>query len=83
MKKNLMNYVAGRMLLTILFCCAMTSIVSAQTAETESKMEKYLRLSKEADENPTNWQSQQGGARLCLPRIACHVDDGCIRQEGH
>ena len=54
MKKKLMNYVAGRMLLTILFCCAMTSVVSAQTSETESSLEKYLRLSKEADENPNN-----------------------------
>ena len=68
MKKNLMNYVAGRMLLTILFCCAMTSIVSAQTAETESKMEKYLRLSKEADENPTNWQSQLEVGHMLLDK---------------
>jgi hypothetical protein len=58
MKKNLMTHAAGRMMLIAFFCCAMTTVVNAQTAEPESKMEKYLRLSKEADENPTNWQAQ-------------------------
>lgn len=46
------------MTLAVILCCAMTTVVNAQTAETESKMDKYLRLSKEADENPTNWQAQ-------------------------
>ena len=54
-----MTYTAGRMVLAFAFCCAMTTAVNAQTAETESKMDKYLRLSKEADENPT-----QGERRL-------------------
>ena len=68
MKKNLMTYAAGRMLLTILFCCAMTTVVSAQTAETESSMEKYLRLSKEADENPNNWQAQLEVGHMLLDK---------------
>ncbi len=68
MKKKLMNYVAGRMLLTILFCCAMTSVVSAQTSETESSLEKYLRLSKEADENPNNWQVQLEVGHMLLDK---------------
>ena len=53
-----MTYAAGRMLLTFCFCCAMTTVMNAQTTETESNIAKYLRLSKEADENPTNWQAQ-------------------------
>ena len=58
MKKNLLTFAAGRLVLTFFFCCAMTTVVNAQTAETESSMDKYLRLSKEADENPTDWKAQ-------------------------
>ena len=58
MKKNLLTFAAGRLVLTFFFCCAMTTVVKAQTAETESSMDKYLRLSKEADENPTDWKAQ-------------------------
>jgi hypothetical protein len=68
MKKNLMTYAAGRMVLAFAFCCAMTTAVNAQTAETESKMEKYLRLSKEADENPTNWQAQLEVGHILLDK---------------
>ena len=72
MKKNLMTYAAGRMLLTILFCCAMTTVVSAQTAETESSLEKYLRLSKEADETtsrvPPNTMSASTSRSLASTR---------------
>ena len=63
-----MTYAAGRMVLAFAFCCAMTTAVNAQTAETESKMDKYLRLSKEADENPTNWQAQLEVGHMLLDK---------------
>ena len=63
-----MTYAAGRMVLTFFFCCAMTTVVNAQTAETESNMDKYLRLSKEADENPTNWQAQLEVGHMLLDK---------------
>ena len=68
MKKIMMTYAAGRMVLTFFFCCAMTTVVNAQTAETESNMDKYLRLSKEADENPTNWQAQLEVGHMLLDK---------------
>ena len=67
MKKNFMTDVAGRMVLTFFFC-AMTTVVNAQMAEPESKMDKYLRLSKEADENPTNWQAQLEVGHMLLDK---------------
>ena len=63
-----MTYAAGRMVLAFAFCCAMATAVNAQTAETESKMDKYLRLSKEADENPTNWQAQLEVGHILLDK---------------
>ena len=63
-----MTYAAERMVLAFAFCCAMTTAVNAQTAETESKMDKYLRLSKEADENPTNWQAQLEVGHILLDK---------------
>ena len=63
-----MTYAAGRMVLAFAFCCAMTTAVNAQTAETESKMDKYLRLSKEAEENPTNWQAQLEVGHILLDK---------------
>ena len=68
MKKNLITYAAGRLVLTAFFCCAMTTVVNAQTAEIESNMDKYLRLSKEADENPTNWQAQLEVGHMLLDK---------------
>jgi hypothetical protein len=56
------------MTLTAVLCCAMTTVVNAQTAEPESKMDKYLRLSKEADENPTNWQAQLEVGHMLLDK---------------
>ena len=61
MKKIIMTLAAA-------FCCAMTTVVNAQTAETESTMDKYLRLSKEADENPTNWQAQLEVGHMLLDK---------------
>ena len=49
MKKILMTLAA-------VLCCFIS--VNAQTTETESNSERYLRLSKEADENPTDWKAQ-------------------------
>ena len=68
MKKNFMTDAAGRMVLTFFFFCAMTTVVNAQTAEPESNMDKYLRLSKEADENPTNWQAQLEMGHMLLDK---------------
>ena len=68
MKKIFMTLAAGRIVLTFFFYCAMTTVVNAQTAETESKMEKYLRLSKEADENPNNWQTQLEVGHMLLDK---------------
>ena len=67
MKKNLMTYAAGKLVLAAFFC-AMTTVVNAQTTEPESKLEKYLRLSKEADENPTNWQAQLEVGHMLLDK---------------
>jgi len=67
MKKNPMTYAAGRLVLAAFFC-AMTTVVNAQTTEPESKLEKYLRLSKEADENPTNWQTQLEVGHMLLDK---------------
>ena len=44
------------MTLAAVLCCFIS--VNAQTTETESNSERYLRLSKEADENPTDWKAQ-------------------------
>lgn len=68
MKKNLVIYAVGRMTLAFFFCCALTTVVNAQTAETESSMDKYLRLSKVADENPTNWQAQLEVGHMLLDK---------------
>ena len=40
------------------FACFAAMNVNAQTAETESKNEEMLRLTKAADENPTDWKAQ-------------------------
>jgi hypothetical protein len=68
MKKIMMTLAAGRMVLTFFFCWAMTTVVNAQTSEPESNMDKYLRLSKEADENPTNWQAQLEVGHMLLDK---------------
>lgn len=46
-----------KILMTLTFLCCFVN-VNAQTTETESNSERYLRLSKEADENPTDWKAQ-------------------------
>ena len=43
------------MKLAAVLCCAMTTtVVNAQTTEEESISDKYFRLSKIADENPSD-----------------------------
>ena len=60
MKKMMMTLVA-------VLCCAMTTtVVNAQTTEVESISDKYFRLSKIADENPSDWKSQLEVAHILL-----------------
>ena len=48
------------------FACFAAMNVNAQTAETESKNEKMLRLTKTADENPADWKAQWEAGRFLL-----------------
>ena len=48
------------------FACFAAMNVNAQTAETESKNEKMLRLTKVADENPTDWNAQLEAGHFLL-----------------
>lgn len=57
-----------KFLMAAILCWAMTTVVNAQTSEPESNMDKYLRLSKEADENPTNWQAQLEVGHMLLDK---------------
>ncbi len=57
-----------KFLMAAILCWAMTTVVNAQTSEPESNMDKYLRLSKEADENLTNWQAQLEVGHMLLDK---------------
>ena len=59
MKKILMTLAA-------VLCCFIS--VNAQTENTESRSERYLRLSKEADENPNDWKAQLEIAHILLDK---------------
>ncbi len=48
------------------FVCIAATGVNAQTEETESKNEKMLRLTKAADDNPTNWKAQLEAGHFLL-----------------
>ena len=48
------------------FACFAAMNVNALTAETESKNEKMLRLTKAADENPADWKAQWEAGRFLL-----------------
>ena len=50
------------------FACFAAMNVNAQTGGTESKTEKMLRLTKAADENPTNWKAQLEAAHFLLDK---------------
>ena len=55
------------MKLAAVLCCAMTTtVVNAQTTEEESISDKYFRLSKIADENPSDWKNQLEVAHILL-----------------
>lgn len=53
--------------MAVIACFAVMN-VNAQTAETESKEEKMLRLTKAADENPTDWKAQMEAGDFLLDR---------------
>ena len=48
------------------FVCIAATGVNAQTEETESKNEEMLRLTKAADENPTDWKAQYEAGHFLL-----------------
>ena len=50
------------------FACFAAMNVCAQTAETESKNEKMLRLTKAADENPADWKAQFEAGNFLLDK---------------
>ena len=54
-------------LMAALICFAATG-VNAQTEESESKIEKMLRLTKMADENPTDWKAQLEAGHFLLDK---------------
>ena len=54
-------------LLAALFCFAVLN-VSAQTEEQETKGHKFFRLTKTADDNPTDWKAQLEAGRFLLDK---------------
>jgi len=50
------------------FVCFAALSVSAQTEEPESKIEKMLRLTKTANENPTDWKAQLEAGHFLLDK---------------
>lgn len=58
-----------RLMTLALLCCAMTTtVVNAQTTENESTSDKYFRLSKIADENPSDWKAQLEVGHILLDK---------------
>lgn len=55
-------------LLFAAFVCFATLHVSAQTTESETTPQRYLRLSKNADKNPTDWKAQLEMAHFLLDK---------------
>lgn len=54
-------------LLAVLACITALS-VNAQTKDAESKADRYFRMSKVADENPTNWKAQLEVGHILLDK---------------
>ena len=52
------------------FACFAAMNVNAQTAETESKNEEILRLTKAADENPADWKAQYEAGHFQLDNLS-------------
>lgn len=57
-----------KILLFVAFVCFAALSVSAQTEEKESKIEKMLRLTKTANENPTDWKAQLEAGHFLLDK---------------
>lgn len=57
-----------KILLFVAFVCFAALSVSAQTEEQESKIEKMLRLTKTANENPTDWKAQLEAGHFLLDK---------------
>ena len=55
------------MVMAALVCFAALN-VNAQTEETESKGQKFFRLTKEADDNPTDWKAQLEAGHFLLDK---------------
>ena len=58
----------NKIIVLAVFACLAAMNVNAQTAETESNHEKMLRLTKAADENPTDWKAQLEAGDFLLDR---------------
>ena len=61
MKKILMTSAAGRMVLTLFFCCAMTTVVNAQSS-VQDLLKSAEQKAKLADKNPENGKMQYQAA---------------------
>ena len=65
MKKNLMTYAAGRLVLAIFSCCAMTTVVNAQNT-VEDLLKAAEQKASLADKNPTNGKMQYEAAKAFI-----------------
>lgn len=65
--KNLMNR-SRRFVTFVALMCAVVLGVNAQTEETESKGQKFFRLTKAADDNPTDWNAQLEAGHFLLDK---------------
>lgn len=68
MKKYFMTIAAGRLVLTVFFCCAMVTVVNAQNTQKQAlkHLEKTAAL---ADKNPTNGKMQYEAAMACIADV--------------
>jgi len=57
-----------RMMVMAALVCIVALNVNAQTEETESKGQKFFRLTKEADDNPTDWKAQLEAGHFLLDK---------------
>ena len=64
------------------FVCFAALHVNAQTEETETSSQRYLRLSKTADENPTDWKAQLEIAHVLLDKEGGFIGrDALLKQK--
>ncbi|MBQ4387934.1 MAG: hypothetical protein II822_10075, partial [Prevotella sp.] len=57
-----------KIILFAAFVCFAATGLNAQTAEPESKIEKMLRLTKTANENPADWKAQLEAGHFLLDK---------------